>query len=183
MFAGRPGILVASLLAAVVAVQGAAPPLPQVQIDAYPPAARDAIARAYHEATRRPHEAQAVGALGRVLQAWEQWQPAADAYARAEALAPGTLDWPYLRALVLQRIGRRADALVELRAALADDPSYLAARVKLAEALLDAGDFDASERAFKQLTDPSCAPSVEFGLGRIAASRQRHEEAAAHFER
>src|SRR5262249_46355278 len=54
---------------------------------------------------------------------------------------------------------------------------------KVAEALLDAGSVEASERAFAQLTAPVCAPSVEFGLGRIAASRRRHEEAIAHFER
>src|SRR5262249_22456377 len=139
----------------VSAEQRAAPPLPQLQIDAYPPAARDAIARASHEAVAHPEDAQAVGALGRVLQGWEQWPPAADAYARAEALAPGTFDWPYLRALVLQRLARPADAVTELKRALDVAPEYLPARVKLAEALLDAGDLDASEGAFKQLTAPA----------------------------
>jgi len=175
-------LLVLSLTAAV-ARQAGVPPLPRLSLDAYPSAAREAISRAYLEASARPADAQAAGALGKVLQAWEQWDAAAAAYARAEALAPAAAEWPYLHALVLQRTARPAEAAVELRASLAAAPNYLPARLKLAEALLDAGGLDESARLFAALTDPACAPAVELGLGRIAAARGRHEDAIRHFER
>jgi tetratricopeptide (TPR) repeat protein len=163
--------------------QSGVPPLPHLSVDAYPSAAREAIARAYRDASSRTADAQAAGALGKVLQAWEQWDAAAAAYARAEALAPSAAEWPYLHALVLQRMARPADAARELKASLAASPNYLQARLKLAEALLDAGDLDESARLFAALTDPLCAPAVELGLGRIAAARGRHEDAIRHFER
>jgi tetratricopeptide (TPR) repeat protein len=166
-----------------LAAQSAIPPLPRLSVDAYPAAAREAIARAYREASARRSDAAAAGGLGQVLQAWEQWDAAAAAYARAEALAPAASEWPYLHALVLQRLARPADAVVRFRAAIAAAPGYLPARLKLAEALLDAGDLDESARLFAALTDPACEPSVQFGLGRIAAAQGRHEEAIRHFER
>jgi tetratricopeptide (TPR) repeat protein len=173
-------VLCASTCVADAASQ---PPLPQLTLDAYPAAAREAIARAYRDASARPADAASAGQLGRTLHAWEQWDAAAGAYARAAALAPGAFEWPYLEALVLQRLARPADAAARLRTAVTIDPRYLSARLKLAEALLDAGDLDASASLFAALTDPACEPAVEVGLGRIAAARGRHDEAVRHFER
>jgi len=163
--------------------QAAAPALPRLMLDAYPPAARDVIARAYQDASARSSDADAVGQLGRTLQAWEQWDAALAAYARAETLAPRAFAWPYLHALVLLRLARPAEAAVRLETALAIDPSSGPARLKLAEARLDAGDLDASQQLFAAMTDRAYEPAVEFGLGRIAAARGRHDEAVRHFER
>jgi tetratricopeptide (TPR) repeat protein len=159
------------------------PAVPKLTIDAYPPVAREAIAGAHRNAAAKPGDAAAVGGLGRVLHAWEQWEAARDAYARAVALAPRAFEWPYLEAVVLQRLGRPADAIPRLERALALKPDYLPARVKLAEALLDAGDIERSAALFARLTDPAAEPAVQFGLGRIAAVRGRHAEAIPHFER
>ena len=164
-------------------LQSGIPPLPRLSLDAYPPAAREALARAYREAAARPADVRATGTLARMLHAWEQWDAAADTYTRAEALAPNAFEWPYLHALVLQRLARPADAAAKLASALASRPGYLPARLKLAEARLDAGDLDESARLFAALTEPACEPAVQFGLGRIAAAKGRHQEAIAHFER
>jgi tetratricopeptide (TPR) repeat protein len=177
---GAVSVLFVSL---AFAAQTAVPPLPRLTLDAYPPAAREAIARAYRDASARPSDADAAGNLGRTLHAWEQWDAALAAYARAEALAPRAFAWPYLRALVLQRLARPADAAARLEAALAIDPANVPARLKLAEARLDAGDLDVSARLFGALTDPACEPAVAFGLGRIDAARGRHEDAIRRFER
>jgi len=171
------------LLSLATGSQAGQPPLPQLSIESYPAAARDAIARAYRDAAAKPADAAAAGTLGRTLQAWEQWDAAAAAYARAEALAPRASEWAYLHALVLQRLARPADAAAELKTALAADPDYLPARLKLAEALLDAGDLDESARLFTALTDPACEPAVQFGLGRIAAARGQHDDAIRRFAR
>jgi protein O-GlcNAc transferase len=163
--------------------QPQAPPLPALAIESYPPAARSSIARAYEDARQAPDDPRRVGQLGRVLHAWEQWEAARAAYARAAALAPQAHEWRYLDALVWQRLARPDLAVAGLREALVRAPSYLPARLKLAEALLDAGEIDESARRFTELTDPSCAPAVQFGLGTIAARQARHAEAIVHFER
>jgi tetratricopeptide (TPR) repeat protein len=164
--------------------QTTVPALPQLALDTYPAAARDAISRAHRDATAQSTNAETVGALGRVLHAWEQWEGAHQAYARAQALAPRAFEWPYLDAVVLQRLARHAEAAARLRQALAVSPAYLPARVKLAESLLEADDLDASQRLFEALVpEPAAEPAAEFGLGRIAATRGLHDAAIAHLQR
>ena len=178
-----PFLLFLTLLDAAQPAQPSAPPLPTLVLDSYPPAARDAIARAHREAAANESDAQRTGTLGRVLQAWEQWEAAHRAYARAQALAPRTFEWHYLDAVVLQRRARPMEAAVQLEAALAITPDYVPARMKLAEALLDGGNLQDSQALFSALTDPDCAPAVAFGLGRIAAAQGRHEAAVEYLQR
>src|SRR5687767_10144912 len=74
--------------------RGAPPPapLPRLAIETFPPASRDAISAAYRTAEARPSDAAAVGAVARLLHAWEQWDAAHEAYARCQALAPRVFD-------------------------------------------------------------------------------------------
>jgi tetratricopeptide (TPR) repeat protein len=155
----------------------------QPSLSTYPPAAREAITRAQAAATAHPKDADAAGALGRVLHAWEQWNGAHDAYVRAQTLAPQAFEWRYLDAVVLLRLAAPAAAAADLEKALSLKPDYLPARLKLAEALLDAGDLARSEPLFTALTDPACEPAVQFGLGRIAAAQGRHDVAVEHLQR
>ena len=171
------------LLAASLTFQPATPPLPALALESYPPAARTAIAAAYKAAESRPNDARAVGDLGRALHAWEQWEAARSAYARASALDLKSHEWRYLEALVLLRLARPDLAVSALRETLVRAPSYLPAKLKLAEALLDAGELAESRRRFTELTDPSCAPAVEFGLGTIAAREGHQADAVTHLER
>jgi tetratricopeptide (TPR) repeat protein len=171
------------LMLAPAAAQDRVPPLPQLALDTYPVTARDVIARAHQDAAAHDTDAQAVGTLGRVLHAWEQWNAAHTAYTRAAALAPRTFDWPYLDAVVLQRLARPSDAVGRLETALSIAPDNLPARLRLAEASLDAGDLEKSGRLFAALTDPACEPAVQFGLGRIAAAQGQQAEAVTHFQR
>ena len=173
-------LIIASL---VFAAQPAAPALPRLALDTYPPAARSAIAAAYAAALARPGDAKAAGDLGRVLHAWEQWDAARGAYARAQALAPAAFEWRYLDAVVLRRLARPDQAVTSLREALARAPDYLPAKLTLAEALLEAGDLDESRRLFEGLSDPAGAPAVQFGLGTIAARQGRHADAVGYLER
>jgi tetratricopeptide (TPR) repeat protein len=119
-----------------------------------------------------------------VLQAWEQWQAAADVYQRAEGLAPKAFEWPYLAAFVTMRMGRAADALTPLERALTLAPSYLPARLKQAEALLDAGDLTRSAQLYAALaSEPAAQPEAEYGLGRLAALERRWPDAIVHHRR
>lgn len=168
---------------ALVAMQPAVPGLPQLALESYPATARSAIAAAYAAAQARPADAKAAGDLGRVLHAWEQWDAARGAYARAQALAPAAFEWRYLDALVLRRLARPDQAVTALREALARAPDYLPAKLTLAEALLEAGHLDEARRGFEGLSDPASAPAVHFGLGTIAARQGRHADAVGHLER
>ena len=172
------------LVCAVAAAQTLVPPFPRLTLDAFPLQTRDALARPYALAASHPTDVEAVGALARTLHAWDQWGAAHDLYLRAEALAPRAAEWPYLDGVVLQRLARHADAAARFDEALRRSPDYLPARVKLAEALLDSGDLDRSERLYEALRrEPAAEPAAEFGLGRIAASRGHHDVAATHLER
>jgi len=161
----------------------ATPPLPALALNAYPPAAREAITKAHRDAAAHPSDGALAGALGRVLQAWEQWDAADQAYRRAQALAPKTFDWPYLDAVTLQRLGRPLDAAHQIEAALRITPGYLPAKMKMADALFDANMLEEAQAWLEGLTEPESAPAVAFGLGRIEAAYGRHEAAIPFFRR
>jgi tetratricopeptide (TPR) repeat protein len=177
-------VILALLLGGSVALlQPAAPPWPTLALDTYSPAARSAIAAADKAAHAKPGDAAAAGNLGRVLHAWEQWEAARTAYTRAQALAPAAYEWHYLQGVVLQRLARPDLAVAAFREAVSRAPAYLPARLKLAEALLDAGNIEESRTRFTELTDPVCAPAVQFGLGTIAGREGRQAEAVEHLQR
>jgi tetratricopeptide (TPR) repeat protein len=161
-----------------------APTLPAPVLDSFPPSARQLIEPAAQAAVAHPTDAEAVGAFGRALHAWEQWSAAHEAYARAAALSPEAIEWRYLDAVVLQRLARHAEAAAKLREVLTRSPGNLPARVKLAEALLENGDLEESQTLFRALVaEPAAAPAAEVGLGRIAAARGQHDAAIEHFTR
>ena len=77
----------------------------------------------------------------------------------------------YLDAVVLQRLALPSDAAARLREALKISADYLPARVRLAEALLDAGDLDESARLFSDAERP--------GLRARGAVRPRQDRGGA----
>ena len=164
------------------------PPLPQLTPAAYPPAAREAIARAYTAATARPSDAGAIAALAKTLHAWEQWEGAHQAYLRCQALAQTSttsmkMECHHLDAIVLRRLARFDEAAHQFDEASNAAPDYLAARVGRAEALFEAGDLEKSQRAFAQLvSEPRAEPSAELWLGRLEATAGHHDRAIPHFE-
>ena len=182
----RPGAVTAlfALLTASAALAQALPPLPELALERFPESARASVSRAFADAKAHPSDAKIVGQLGRVLQAWDQYESAHAAYTRAAELAPKAFDWPYLDAVVLQRLARHGEAAKRLRAALTISPDYKPALVKLADALFDAGAIEESRRLFEALAkDPATEPLGQFGLGRIAAIEKRHEQAIDFLQR
>jgi tetratricopeptide (TPR) repeat protein len=176
--------LIAAVAAMTIAAGQSGPPLPRVAIDQFPGPARTAVSRAFSDADARPNDPAAVGALGRVLHAWEQWEAAHQAYTRAQTLAPTAFEWAYLDAVVLQRLARHAEAVTRLEQALSVSAASLPARVRLAEALLDAGDLERSRRSFEAVRgEPQAEPAALVGLARIAAAEGRHADAIPLFER
>jgi len=183
---GLPLVLLLALLPLRVAAQtnaaASVPALPSVVLETFPESARVAIQRAIDLAKAHADDAAACGALGMTLQAWEQWETAHTAYERASRLSAQDADWLYLDGVVLQRLGRPADASERFQRALTLAPESVTASARLAEALFDAGDLEASRRAYTALSgEPSAAPVSALGLGRVAARAGRHEDAVGHF--
>jgi tetratricopeptide (TPR) repeat protein len=138
----------------------------------------------YRDAATRPSDVAAVAALARTLHAWEQWSAAHETYARAQALAPEAFEWQYLDAIVLERLAQHAEAASHLEIAVQLSPSYLPARVKLAEAVLESGNLERCAQLFEALrSERTAEPAAEFGLGRAAAAQGRHEVAVTHLQR
>lgn len=176
--------LTVALGVSIAAAQGTLPPLPRLALDEFPRPARAAVSKAHQDAVARPTDAAAAGALARVLHAWEQWEAAHAVYARAQALAPDVFDSHYLDAIVLQRLARHDEAAARLKAAVAVSPGYLPARVRLADALFDAGDLAGSKVLYEALArEVSTEPMGHFGLGRIAAAERHHDAAVEHLQR
>ena len=156
----------------------------KLSLETYPAEIRKDLERPYAEARSHPENADAVGSLGRILHAWEQWETAHEMYTKAISLAPGSFEWHYLDACVLDRLARPQDAVAHLREALKVRPEYLPARVRLADALLSAGQLDESRSIFTALArEPRAEPLGLFGLGRILASEGKHEEAVQTIQR
>jgi len=178
-------VLVAlALSSSASGAQAQAPPLPPLPLDAYPDQTRETVAPVYKNAVDRPADAQAAGALGRALQAWDQLEDAHQAYLRAQALAPKAFEWAYLDAVVLYRLARYEEATGQFRRALALSPDYLPARIKLADAAVRAGRIDEAREMFEALrSGPLTQPFAEYGLGLLAAGEGRHEAAITHLQR
>jgi tetratricopeptide (TPR) repeat protein len=177
-------LLLTSLAADAHAARQTVRPLVPPALDLVPPAARDAIGRAYRDAAARPGDPGTTGALARLLHAWEQWDTAHDAYQRAQTLAPRAFEWHYLDAVVLQRLARHAEAAEQLKRAIALDPAYVPAQVKLVDALFESGQYeDCARLAGPLVKDLRTEPMGEFFLGRIAAINGRHQQAVEHLQR
>ena len=140
-------------------------------------AVRDALAAV----ERDPSSGGAVGALGRLYQAHRYVDQARRCYERAAALDPGTAEWPYYLGFLAAGRGAHNEAARHFERVLELRPSYWAARVRLGNALLAAGDLDAAERAFRAARSAAPgAPWGELGLGKTARRRGRFEAAAEH---
>lgn len=186
-------ILILSVVLALLAValvlllprlrEPPAPQLPSIDLSSFEAAVREQVAAAQAAARARPNEADAVGELGRILHAYGQHAAAAEAYARARALAPGAFPWKYLHGRVLATLGRNPEALRALRAATAQRPDYLPAWLAVAEILLATDRAQVAAGLYRKLLEhmPD-SPVIRFGLGQALASSDP-PAAIEHLER
>ena len=159
------------------------PPLPRLDIDAYPPEAREQIGAAYRAVTAAPADANAVGRLGLVLHAWEEFEAAAQAYGRAQAQAPTDADWWYFGAMLATRRGLHDESARQLRQARTRRPDDALIALRLADAALDAGHPDDAAPLYDALaTRPETAPAAFYGLGRVRQLTGDHTGARTAYE-
>ena len=170
------------MLAAALTLQPAAD-WRTIPVDSYPKDARSEIGAAREAAVSRPNDADAVGQLGLVLHAWEQYELAATVYAEARRLAPTAVAWWALSGTLASRMGRHDEAAECFGKAAALAPSPVLA-LRHADALLDAGRLAEARVAYDlAVTMPDAEPAGRYGLGRLAVAAGDMATARTQFER
>lgn len=154
------------------------PELPRLTLDNFSPATRDQIDDAYTNARHHPEDSGASGRLGMVLQAYGLLQEAEVCYRRAAQLEPDSFEWTYYLGAVEADQGRCDAATSTLRLTLRIDPSYVPAKLRLANCLLASADWDTSTKLYAEIVEqhPDSAEAY-YGLGR--ARTARHDLAGA----
>lgn len=129
---------------------------------------------------------QALGTLGKVYHAYELLTAARNCYEQALALDPENPAWAYLAAHTHLDAGETAHAVIWLRRSLELAPDDAPALLHLARCQLQAADdLEAAETLFTRVLTRNSSvgkAAAHFGLGRIAATRDRHSVAIEHFE-
>lgn len=137
-------------------------------LDTYPADSRAQIGAAREAAIEQPTSAEAAGQLALVLHAWEQFEAAGAAYARARTLAPDDATWWALSGALASRTGAHARAAEYFGRANAIAPSALLA-LRHADALLESGQVETARAVYTAAARSSDAePAAQYGLGRLA---------------
>jgi type IV pilus biogenesis/stability protein PilW len=153
--------------------QNAPPELPQLDLKEFDPAVREQVQEAYDAARANPHDAAASGKVGMLLDLYKRRELAAAWYERAHQSDPKAFRWLYYLGSLEIVQGKRAEATDALRAALRLDPGYLPARLKLADNLLAAGEWEEAGRIYEGIVKdyPETAEAY-YGIGRIRAAQR-----------
>lgn len=160
------------------------PAIPQLNFDSYVPLARDALQQTYQRLLAEPTNAYLNGRVGMLLHAYQQYEPAEIFYLRAHRLEPKNFRWIYYLGLVRAMAGNYEAAAHALEKAVALNPDYVPAKIRLAEALLQLGRLEEAEKLYGRLVSEAPGfPQVYYGLGRVAASRGEHQKAVDMFKK
>lgn len=151
--------------------------VPALDTSVLGPAVREQIDEAL-AAAAAGDDADAQGALGMVLQAYEFPEAAVVAYSRAVDLAPEVFRWRYLKARALASAGQQVEALAVLEECLGDRPDHLPSLLASGGITLELGELAAAQSQFSAagaLDVTSVA--ARYGLARTL--RAKGETAAA----
>src|SRR5262249_12164766 len=177
-------VLTAGCSTPTVRRETAAPDLPRLTLANFRESIRAQLEQSYKEAQAKPNDAAAVGRVGMLLHAYEQYESAEVCYRRARILEPSRLEWAYYLGLVESIDGKNGEAAGALREAAQIDPAYLPARIKLAEVLLNVNRAvearEACEAALKQ--DPQFVPAY-YWMGRADAADGKPDAAIEHYKK
>lgn len=172
------------IVAALAGCSGSGPepvPLPEVNLNGLAPSLAQRLRPTLKALEADPCNAAAAGRAGMLLQAYEQHGLAATYLARAQSLEPDELRWDYYLGISLGRLGRHAEAAASFRRCARIDGEFLPARQRLAGALLDSNDVEASLSEYRTLAMQAPEnPRVQYGLGRAEAAASNTESARDH---
>jgi tetratricopeptide (TPR) repeat protein len=151
--------------------QGPVPP--DIVFEGNEPRLIDAIRRTREQVLKGPRSAKAWAHLGNVFMANELEVEGAVCYAEAERLDPASPRWPYHQGGVLLNQGRREEAVVFLRRAVARTPGDATPRLVLGETLLTLGEIDEAEALFRAaLALQKDGPRANLDMGLLCMARR-----------
>ncbi len=160
------------------------PDLPEVAFDNFETEIREQVSKAYAEAKAKPRDAQANGWLGMTLHTYEQYEFAAICYQRAHLLEPTEFRWAYYLGLSQAELGRQNEAVSAFKAALRLEKDHLPAQLRLADALLAAGQFGESQQLYEVVARRNAGiAQAYYGLGRITAASGNQTAAIVHYRK
>lgn len=154
------------------------PAIPNLALQEVSPDVRTVLESALNEAVADPTSADANGAFGMLLHAYEMYSEASACYGRAAVLDDRDGRWPYLAGVVQATMGRHDEAVRLYRSALKlGQPSY-PAMVRLGESLLAGGQASEAETAFESaVSEMPGSAAAHFGLGRALEANGDSERA------
>jgi tetratricopeptide (TPR) repeat protein len=158
------------------------PEPPSVSLTSLDPAIAEQIAHTVAVVRAAPHSGATWGRLGLVFQAYDFRAEARFCFAEAEQLDPREPRWPYYHGELLLPEATEAAIAKLKRAAELGAPDV--ARVHLAEALVEQGQWDAAEAHFKQLLSAQADHAAAWlGLAKLNYARGRLQEGADCLDR
>jgi len=161
----------------------ALPVLPAIVVESYGEETRPQIREAFDLARARPRDAAAVGRLGMILHAYEEYDSAEVCYRRARGLK-ADFAWSYLHGLVLVQLGRHEEAVAAFQSARRIDPRYWQVRFRLAESFLTTGRLAEARELYEKLSgeQPDLA-LLHYGYGRLFAALREFGPAITAYRR
>ena len=145
------------------------PPLPTLAIEQFAAPVQEQIRAAYAAVQQNPENAALNRQLGRVLHAYKLDAGAIGSYRRARQLDPGSYEAAYYLGIAQLQSGNDSAAMEQLAAALALNPDYQPARLRLAELLMKTGRLDEAGQLYTRLLNsPADTARAHYGLGQIA---------------
>jgi tetratricopeptide (TPR) repeat protein len=147
------------------------PPIPD--LTGVDPEVVEAITEAHQAVLKKPSSGRAWGHLGMILSAHGFPREANRCLVEAERLEPHEPRWPYLQGVGLVLTDTESGIACFQRAVDHGGDVSLVPRLRLAEALLDQGQFDAADRHLRQVleVEPDNV-RARFALGRLARLRE-----------
>jgi len=145
------GLLVIAAAALLRPAQPGLPDIPEVAVGEFSGPVQQQILAARAQLLEAPSDARRNLDLGRILHAYKLLPPAIQCYRRARALQPGDYETAYLLGIAEAQSGDDAGATDNLRAALALNPDYAPARLRLGEVLFKDGTLAEARAQFESL--------------------------------
>lgn len=165
-------------------------PLPDLDLSAYEPSVRNAVAASRANlakvAAGRPGNTRlgdAYGDLAMTCHAQDLVAPAAIAYTNARLLAPRNKRWAYLQGHLFNDAARVTEALEAFEAAFALDERDPAILQSLGQVYLQTGRLERARAMFERLGENNKArAAAAAGLGKVAMATRDYKTAIARLE-